>query len=387
MDNKKRRYLVIGDANSMHIYNYVKNVLLPYNYEIHLLTLSVLPIREIYRKFYKKNDIFIHSVYEKGYRNLDKKDRFHRTIQLVEKVRLMRDIPPVDICHVHSVYKTSLYLIRIFKKKYDKLILSYWGGDIEDTSRTVVKLRKQCFEKADYITVTVERTLEQFREIYGAQYDEKLKVCRFATEGLECIHSISEKKNRRECKKILQIPENKICITCGYSAYAEQRQDVCLEQIACLSEQYQEKIFVIVPMQYGRFDINYIKKVQEVAKKCKCDIKILEEYYSFEKSAMLALATDIYLHVRDTDAFSNALKEHIYSGNIVIKGDWLIYRELDDMMAKMISIESLSDINKKLELVLDNFQLEDEIKLFDPIYELYSVKSICEQWNEIIDSL
>ena len=61
MDNKKRRYLVIGDANSMHIYNYVKNVLLPYNYEIHLLTLSVLPIRKMIFLFiqYTKKDIAI----------------------------------------------------------------------------------------------------------------------------------------------------------------------------------------------------------------------------------------------------------------------------------------------------------------------------------------
>lgn len=40
------KYLVIGDSNSVHIYNFVKTVLLPNEYEVYLITLSVKPIRE-----------------------------------------------------------------------------------------------------------------------------------------------------------------------------------------------------------------------------------------------------------------------------------------------------------------------------------------------------
>lgn len=383
---KKIKYLIIGDANSMHIFNYVKTVLEPQGMEIHLLTLSTLPIRKMYRDYYKETGVYVYSIAEKGYRNLEKKDIIHRGIQLLEKIFLMFEVPKVDICHVHSVYKTSLYIIRIFRYKYRKLILSYWGGDIEDITPSVVKLRDRCFKSAVAITVTVKQTKEQFQKLYGHQYDEKLYVCRFATAGLECIRNIQTMMSRTQCRDIYQIPKNKVCVTCGYSAYEEQHQDICLKQIGKLSAELRKKIHVIVPMQYGRFNLEYINRVKKYAKEANVSYEILEEYVPFEKSAMLAIATDIYLHVRDTDAFSNALKEHVYASSIIIKGNWLVYRELDEMHADIKSIDSLEEIPKVLtKLLREPDCIKKDIVLFDPIYQLYSTQSIAAQWNEIIN--
>ena len=381
------RYLVIGDANSMHIFNFTKTVLLPLKYEVHLLTLSVEPIRETYRTFYREHGVTVHSVAEKCYRNLEKKDRIHRLLNLIRKFKLMNDVPKVDICHVQSVYKTSLMMVLCNREKFDKLILSYWGGDIEDKSKFVVKLREKCFKFANAITVTVKQNYNKFREMYGDRYDDKLTICRFATEGLQCIHDISLKQTRESCRKTYGIPEGKICITCGYSAYAEQHQEYCLQEINKLDEKFKEKLFVIVPMQYGRYDNIYIEKVHNIAQKCTFECKILEEFVPFEISAQLALATDIYIHVRDTDAFSNALKEHVYAGSFVIKGDWLQYFELDEMNASIDSIASLSELKKKLTNVLETFSISNEYNLFPPIYELYSTSAIAEQWDAVIRSV
>ncbi len=379
------KYLVIGDAGSMHIYNFVRTVLLPRNYQVHLLTLSAAPVREVYRQFYAENGVIVHSVSEKGYSGLDKKDKLHRLLQLFYKFLLMFDVPRVDVCHVHSVYKTSMYLIRLFRHKYKKLILSYWGGDIENEPDKVNRLREKSFPRASCITVTVERTREQFREIYGKRYDDKLTVCRFATEGLECIRRLAQTGTREQFRREYRIPEGKICITCGYSAYAAQHQDECLCQIGMLSDELKQRIHVIVPMQYGRFDIPYIQRVKQAAEESGISYEILEEYVPFEKSAMLALATDIYLHVRDTDAFSNALKEHVYAGSVVIKGDWLIYRELDEMKANVTGISSLGELKLVLEEMLSGFEPAQSVELFSPMYELYSEQSVREQWYRVID--
>ncbi len=64
------KYLVIGDANSMHIYNFVNTVLLPRGYEIHLLTLSSRPLRESYQQFYDEKGVKVHSIANKGYKGL-----------------------------------------------------------------------------------------------------------------------------------------------------------------------------------------------------------------------------------------------------------------------------------------------------------------------------
>lgn len=379
------KYLVIGDSNSMHIYNFVKTVLLPRGYDIHLVTLSTRLIRQEYMDFYCGNSVKVHSIAEKGYRDLENTDRIHRIKHLIRKLNLMREVPYVDICHVHSVYKTSLMMVLLNRKKFGKLILSYWGGDIEDRTDSVVKLRAKCFEIADAITVTVKETYNEFQRIYGHRFDEKLSICRFATDGLNCIHDLSTKVSRSECRNNYGILSDRICITCGYSAYEEQHQDKCLEIIQSMDDEIKRKITVIVPMQYGRFDLAYISRVKKIAKECDFPCSILEEFVPFEMSAQLAIATDIYLHVRDTDAFSNALKEHVYSGSLVIKGDWLKYPELEEMGASVRSIPTLEDLGGVLLEVLSKFSITTDIDLFSPIYELYSTPAIRSQWNGVID--
>ncbi len=380
------KYLVIGDSGSMHIYNFVKTVLLPRNYEVHLLTLSVEPIRQEYLEFYKQNDVKIYSLYECGYKDLDKTDKFHRLLNIYRRFRLMKKVPKVDICHIHSVYKTSIALVLRNRKKYNKLILSYWGGDIEDRSRGVVMLRKKSFAIADAITVTVKKTLQDFREIYGSEFDNKLKVCRFATGGLSCINDLSTKFTLEDCRKAYNIPQDKICITCGYSAYREQHQERCLEEINKLPKELKDKLYVIVPMQYGRMDdTEYFASVEAAKQKSDFDCVILKEFVPFEMSARLAIATDIYLHLRDTDAFSNALKENVYAGSEIISGKWLTYIELDEMHAPIKYISDFSELKDTLEATLKNYHLKNEMVLFEPIYNLYSTENIVKGWQEIID--
>lgn len=379
------RYLVIGDAGSMHIYNFVRTVLLPRKYEIHILTLSVHPVREIYREFYRENNIIVYSVFEKGYPGVESGNKWNRLLNLYRKILLMARVPKVDICHVQSVYKTSLWLVRLFRRKYKKLILSYWGGDIEDCTKSVVALRRKCFAFANCITVTVQQTYDQFQELYGHEFDHMLRISRFATEGLECIKRISETHSKTDCRVFYQIPYRKICVTCGYSAYAEQHQDECLQQIGRLEETIKKRLHIIIPMQYGNGDSCYIQSVKKAAEECGCTYKILEDFVPFEQSAMLAIATDIYIHVRDTDAFSNALKEHVYAGSAIIKGKWLQYKELEQMHAPLISVERREDLQSVLESLLKNWEVTENLSLFDPIYDLYSTDRICAQWGDVIE--
>ena len=379
-------YLVIGDSGSMHIYNFVKTVLLPRNYKVHLLTLSTKPIRHEYLEFYRQNEVAIYSLYECGYKNLDKTDKFHRLINLYRKFLLMKKVPKVDVCHVQSVYKTSIAMVLKNRKKFKRLILSYWGGDIENRSRGVVEIRKKCFALADSITVTAKQTMQDFREIYGNEFDDKLKVCRFATDGLSCINKLSREITLEECRNAYHISRNKICITCGYSAYREQHQDRCIEEINKLPKELKDKLFVIVPMQYGRLDDKeYFERVEAQKEKADFECVILKEFVPFEMSVKLAIATDIYLHLRDTDAFSNALKEHVYAGSEVVSGKWLKYIELDEMNAPVKYISDFNQLRDTLETMIENYSPKNEVVLFEPIYNLYSTENIVKAWEDVID--
>ena len=152
-----------------------------------------------------------------------------------------------------------------------------------------------------------------------------------------------------------------------------------------IPKEIRERLFVVVPMQYGRFDEAYIKRVHDEKNNCDFECVILEEFVPFEMSAKLAVATDIYLHLRDTDAFSNALKEHVYSGSVVVTGIWLKYIELEQMKAPMVSISSLDELHKTVEELIASKEFKNEFNLFEPIYDLYSTESIKQQWQNVVD--
>ena len=83
------KYLVIGDSNSMHIFNFVKTFLLPQGFDVHLLTLSTRPIRDEFREFYRDNNVTVHSIAEKGYKRLDKTDKISRLLNLFLEERML----------------------------------------------------------------------------------------------------------------------------------------------------------------------------------------------------------------------------------------------------------------------------------------------------------
>lgn len=377
------RYLIIGDANSMHIFNYVKNILPQGKFEVSLLTLSTNRVRKEYREYYKDNNVTLYSIAENFGGDIPNKTLKQRLLNFIKKYRLAKSLPKFDICHIHSVYKTSLLFYQWNRKKIKYFIASYWGGDIEDKSKLLIKLRRKCFRWADVITVTAQQTLIDFHCIYGDEFDEKLKICRFATAGIECIKEIFMEKTIDECKEIVGFSKNKYCITCGYSAYAEQHQDVMVRQIARLPQEIKDKIFISVPMQYGKFEKKYIDDVYSALKNCGCEYRVLREYSSFKEKAAEAIATDLYLHMRDTDAFSNSLKEQVYAGTRVVIGNWLKYPELEQMRANVIWANDFENLPQIIEMCLST-QSRKKV-LFDPIYEMYSFESVRKQWNEVID--
>ena len=134
-------------------------------------------------------------------------------------------------------------------------------------------------------------------------------------------------------------------------------------------------------------DKEYFARVEAAKENADFECVILKEFVPFEMSAKLAIATDIYLHLRDTDAFSNALKEHVYAGSKVVSGRWLTYIELDEMNAPVRYISDFNELKDVLCEIINNYEIPQSIELFEPIYELYSAKNINAQWEEIIDNL
>lgn len=374
------KYLIISDAASVHVYNFIKNTLMGRGYEIYVLRHSVRQIPERYERFYQENNITVFSPGKAG----EGKNRLDTVKRFLRKVRFMRALGEIDVCHIHYLHQSSCLLYRLFHKHIKNLILSYWGTDILRPSKREIAVQKKCFPYADKITVTVEHSKKVFIERFGTAYNDKLCFGRFAAGSMPAIKDFSQTVTKAQCREEMHIPQGKRCIVCGYSADPSQHQDICLQEISRLPEALKQEIHVLIPVQYDRISQDYIARVKQCAEDCGCSYEVLEEYVPFERNATMCLATDIYLQVRDSDAFSNAMKEQIYSGSFMIQGAWLIYEELEQIGAPLLKINSLDELHTALEQTLKDHPMKSEIELFEPIYDIFSVQAVRAVWDDIL---
>ena len=376
--NKPVKYLIISDAASMHVFNFCKNMLSGRNYEIYVLRHSIMDIPKQYEEYYKENNI---TVFSPGRKN-DGKGKLATIKRLIRKFIFLVKLGEVDVCHIHYAHRSSCELYKIFKRNFKKLIISFWGTDILCPPEKEFVAQKQCVPYADLITVTVENSKDVFRRKFGTKYDNILTFGRFAGGGIQGIHDIAPKTTVAECRKEFNIPNGKLCVVCGYNADPSQHQDVICNEISLMSKEIKNKLHLIIPLQYGVISEKYVEDVKLAAEKCGCTYEILEEYVPFERNSVMCLATDIYLNLRDSDAFSNAMKEQMYSGSVMIQGSWLRYKELDDCNASVVKIDSLSELHTALENLARKTKIKEQIELFDPIYNIFSIESVRENWDE-----
>lgn len=379
------KYLIISDAGSVHVYNFIRLYLLDKNKDqkIYILRHSINEIPKQYADFYKDNNI---EVFTSGPAD-EGKGKVQTVKRFLRKIRFLKKLGKVDVCHIHYAHRSSCLLYRLFRHNFKKLIISFWGTDILNPSQKDFEQQKKTLRYADKITVTVKHSKEVFQEKFGNTYDQKLQVAHLASETLTNIIDISKKHTKQECRKAFNIPDGKLCLVCGYNADSSQKQDVSLNEISLLPKDLRDKLYVIIPMQYSRTNESYISKVKKSASECGCEYVVLEEYVTFERNAIMSIATDIYLNLRSTDAFSNAMKEQIAAGSLMIQGSWLKYDELDEMNAPVIKIDAMNELHDTLEKVIKTYKFKDEIEIFKPLYDVFNPEHVKGEWKQIFESI
>lgn len=377
------KYLIISDAASMHVYNFVRFFLAGEGNEIYILRHSLMEIPEEYQKFYDENNVTVFTADSPDASS----NRLATAKRLIRKCIFLLKLGKVDVCHIHYLHMQSILLYKLFKRNFKRLVLTYWGTDVLIPSEKEIQKQKQILPYADKITVTVKNSKNVFCERFGHGYDDKLEVVHFPSGAVPKIKEISEKKTRQQCREEIGVPDGKLLLVCGYNADPAQRQDICLNEISLLPEELKDRLHVVIPVQYNRFDNDYIERVKQAAAECGTSYEVLEEYVPFERNAVMCLATDIYLNLRISDAFSNAMKEQVTAGSLMIQGDWLNYIEVDEMNAPVVKISDLSELHTALEKVMKNYTFKTENEIFYPMYNIFDPTSLKKEWERIFRSL
>lgn len=370
------KFLIVGDAGSIFIKQYIEYVLLD-NPENEIVLISEHGgVNPDYIKFYLENDVIVEPLW-------NSKNNWLKNIPKIRSVLgvklwckyISKKYKHFDCIHVHGLNYSRGNIGYFLRKSTNKLVVSVWGDEIFRADSRQLNDYKKYYNIANVITVSTQEMLKRFISVYGELYSEKICMNKFAIGLFDYIEKYKQSFSREELNSYFGIKNyDKINVFVGFNGRSAQRHFEILESLENLPKDYFNKINLIFTMTYGVIDTSYIPKLEAKAKQLGCSYVILHQFLNEIDMAKLRCVCDILIHAQLTDAFSASIQESLFAGCIVLTGDWLPYSELPNWENFFVLYSSFEDLTSKLKYVLDNYELVSNSLQGNKIY-MYNMSS------------
>ena len=381
------KYLIIGDAGSIFIKQYIEYVLLDSDNEIVLLQESF--VSDSYMDFYKNNNVTVESLWQKKW----------AFIRNIPRVRSMIGVPmwckyikrkygEFDCVHIHGVSRSRGDMALRLRKICKRMVVTVWGDELFRNDRKTLTKFDRYYRCADKITVATKKMYNSFLEVYGEKYAERLSINKFAIGLFEKIDEVKANFNRDEiCNSFGIINPKKLNVLVGHNGRAAQRHMDITKSLMGLPKEYLDRITLVYTMTYGVPNEQYLDDLIAEAKALGSDVVVLRQFMDEETSAKLRSVCDVLLHAQLTDAFSASIQESLYSGSVILNGAWLPYEELPDYKSSMVIYDNMSDLAQKLMEVIDRYEeYRDKFATNKDVLKSLSSREVTTQmWKAVID--
>lgn len=264
-------------------------------------------------------------------------------------------LPTYDVIHFLWIEVEWSFYADLARSKAKRLVLTVGGSDFYRASERERAYKRKLILYADYINLENSITRNEFIGYYGREVSEKTKLVPY---GMELLDDIDKMENVFDDikKKELNIPSNKIIVTCGYNALSAHQHLRLVETLGNISDEVKEKIVCVFPMTYPSGQDAYIQSVSEALNKNRLDHVIFTDFMPDRQIAQYATLSDIMIHVQITDALSSAMREEMYGGAVVIAGKWLPYDILREKGIYFLDVATVGDVSEILEDVVKNIE-------------------------------
>ena len=349
------KFLIIGDAGSIFVKQYIEYVLLDDNNN-EVIVLQEGFISPDYLGFYNKNNVKIEPL-------ATQKTRLIMKIPIVRSIvgtkiwcrEMRKKYGRFDFAHVHGLNRARGNIAKYLRKSTDRLAISVWGDEIFRVSENTLLSYRKYYNIADYITLSTKAMYDKFIEAYDHSYDNKLYLNKFAIGEFDFIDRAREQYTRDEICREFGVDSSKRLVYVGHNGRSAQRHFELTKALNKLNAEERSRICLVYTMTYGVQDSKYLEELEREIKALDVEYVILREFLNEEKIAKLRIICDILLHAQLTDAFSASIQESLYSGAIVFNGSWLPYTDLPQDVECMIEYSDFDEMILKLRDVLDNY--------------------------------
>lgn len=268
---------------------------------------------------------------------------------------ILEQLPMYDAMQLLWMEREWAYFYHMIRKKTVRLNLHVGGSDFYRSTDEEKNLKKDLINCANCIVVQTEETGHRLRDYYGEAVENKMLVLPYGIEVLDLIDN-SKDISEDSIKIKLNIPMDRIVVTCGHNANEAHQHMEMIGALEQLPESIKKRIVCVFPMTYPKGNDTYIRNIDKKLAKSRLSYVILKEFMNFQEMAEYALISDIMIHVQTTDQLSSAMLEEMYAGTIVIAGKWLPYRPLHEMGIFFLDVEAISDIKEILKDIVINIK-------------------------------
>jgi len=381
------RILILGNINSTFILNYVKVLKAKMDCEIDIFTDPIRSQEKEYVKLFIKYFANIYEISKYPNEILSRIPKIRKILQLKNMAKQIDNLGIYDICHIHYLSIEYGYLYKQIRNRCKKLVISIWGSDFYRSKWWEKKIQYRVIKYAHEITFITNQMSEEFGKYFRKIDKVKLKARIFGLVVLGILREI-EHISKKDCKKSLNIPTNSIVVTCGNNASQGNQHIKMINSIETVIHKLPDNILFLYPFTYGRVR-KYFLKVKGLLDKSNLKYRILTDYLDDNKIAQLRKASDIMINLPISDQLSGSMQECLYAGNIVITGNWLPYKILEEKGIFILKVSSVDEVGEKVLYSMNNLKnLKESCKRNSQIiWNLSSWDKNIDGWTQMYQKL
>ena len=274
---------------------------------------------------------------------------------------LLKDVAKVraqvhfDYIHVQYVSFKSLLLARLIQQRGTKLLATFWGSDISVRDDRTVKRLDFLLKGFDEIIATAARTEYVARGKLSAKNVAKLCTIGLGLESLDTIHTLKKSgADRDQIRETMGIPTDAVTVAVGYNARPMQQHLPVLNALGTLPPEIKEKLFIMLPMTYLREGNEaYIDQVRSTCEAQGFRYREFDRFMVDPENSYLRMSADIYINAQESDALSGSVLEFMYSGAVMLNGEWLNYPGLREQGLVFYEFDEFSHLPDMITDYLD----------------------------------
>lgn len=345
-----KKLLLIGNLNTVFTFEFLTEIL-SHLEGFQISVLNSAPenkLRQDAKSYCQQHGIAID--FPRSFEGKKKRRLPHLDVQLHNYLRL-RLCADQDIILVHGVPANAAAIARFTPKKA-RLVVSYYGSDLLRVNKAKLMSHRRLLQRADAITVATAFMRSTFSQCFAGKYDSKLALAQYGAKVIDSLCHLRQAGGQRaDFKRDFGFPEDRLSVFVGYNGSSAQQHLEITAQLARLPDNLKARLYLVYFCSYGGTPA-YLEQIRAALADSGIPGQVVSEYMKGERMARFRLAADLMLNLQVSDAFSASMQEHLEAGTLVIKGDWLVYPELEQLGAYVESIPALGDLKDKMAQVL-----------------------------------